>query len=243
MKRTILFTIPIFLIIAISNPIFSHKGITPLFYINYNPITLESVIYGLSMSGMIVTVIFWFSCYNEVMTSDKFIALFGKISPNIALIISMTLNTVPRMKRQIELITNSQETLGMYINSGSIIKRAKSSIRILSILITWALENAIDTADSMKARGYGLSGRTSYSLFKFKKNDLFILCFIIFLSFLCMYGEIGNYISFSYYPYISSIDISYFAFILYFSYFLLMTLPLAIEFKETIKWHLSISKI
>lgn len=243
MKRTILISIPLFLIIAISNPIFSHRGVTPLFYINYNPITLESVIYGLSMAGMIVTVIFWFSCYNEVMTSDKFISLFGKISPSIALIISMTLNTVPRMKRQIELITNSQKTLGMYVHSGSIIKRAKSSIRILSILITWALENAIDTADSMNARGYGLRGRTSHSLFKFKRDDFFLFSFIILLSALCVYGEMTNYISFSYYPYISKINLSYFSFILYFSYLLLMTLPLVIEFKETIRWRLSISKI
>ncbi|NBI06572.1 energy-coupling factor transporter transmembrane component T [Senegalia massiliensis] len=242
-KKTILLSIPIFLLIAISNPIFSHKGVTPLFYVNYNPITLESIIYGLSMASMIITVIYWFSCYNEIMTSDKFISLFGQVSPNIALIISMTLNTIPRMKSQIKLISNSQKTLGMYVTSGSIMKRAKSSIRILSILITWALENAIDTADSMKSRGYGLKGRSSYSIFKFRKNDLILLSYIIFLVIISLYGEFFDYISFSYYPYITDINSSSFAILLYFSYLLLMTLPVAIEFKEEIKWRSSISKI
>ncbi|MGO1372068.1 MAG: energy-coupling factor transporter transmembrane component T [Senegalia sp. (in: firmicutes)] len=216
---------------------------TPLFYVNYNPITLESIIYGLSMASMIVTVIFWFGCYNEVMTSDKFITVFGKISPNIALVISMTLNTIPRMKKQINLISSSQKTLGMYITSGSIIKRIRSSIRILSILITWSLENAIDTADSMKSRGYSLIGRSSYSIFKFRKNDLLLLLVILSLVFLTLYGEFFNYVSFSYYPYLSTINSSFFAGLLYFSYFLLMTLPIAIEFKEEVKWRSSISKI
>ncbi|MGO1528302.1 MAG: energy-coupling factor transporter transmembrane component T [Senegalia sp. (in: firmicutes)] len=242
-KKTVLLSIPIFLIIAISNPIFSHRGVTPLFYVNYNPITLESIIYGLSMASMIVTVIFWFGCYNEVMTSDKFITVFGKISPNIALVISMTLNTIPRMKKQINLISSSQKTLGMYITSGSIIKRIRSSIRILSILITWSLENAIDTADSMKSRGYSLIGRSSYSIFKFRKNDLLLLLVILSLVFLTLYGEFFNYVSFSYYPYLSTINSSFFAGLLYFSYFLLMTLPIAIEFKEEVKWRSSISKI
>lgn len=241
--KTILISVPIFLIIAISNPLFSHRGVTPLFYVNYNPITLESVLYGLSMASMILAVIFWFTCYNEVMTSEKFIALFGKVSPSIALIISMTLNTIPRMKKQIDLISSSQKTLGMYVNSGSIIKRARSSMRILSILITWALENAIDTADSMRARGYGLPGRTSYSPFKFRKNDSILLVIIIGLSSLSIYGEMAGYISFTYFPYISEIKLSSSALLLYAAYFLLTTLPMWIEIKEEIKWRLSISKI
>ena len=38
-------------------------------------------------------------------------------------------------------------------------------------MVTWALENGIDTADSMKARGYGLPGRSSYALYRFDSRD------------------------------------------------------------------------
>ncbi len=242
-KKTMLFTVPVFLIIAISNPIFNHKGVTPLFYVNYNPITLEAVIYGLAMATMIVTVIIWFASYNEVMTSDKFIALFGMVSPNIALLIAMTLNTVPKMKNQAGIIADSQKTMGMYITSGSLMKRARSSVRILSILITWALENAIDTADSMKARGYGLKGRSSYSLFKFRKRDTLLLTTIVLLSAICIYGDIAGFVSFTFYPYISPVDFSIRGLALYLAYFSLLTIPLIIQLKEAIQWRLSISKI
>ena len=122
-------------------------------------------------------------------------------------------------------------------------RSARSSMRILSILITWALENAIDTADSMRARGYGLPGRTSYSPFKFRKNDSILLVIIIGLSSLSIYGEMAGYISFTYFPYISEIKLSSSALLLYAAYFLLTTLPMWIEIKEGIKWRLSISKI
>lgn len=243
LRKTILISIPIFLVIAISNPIFSHRGVTPLFYVNYNPITLESVIYGLAMATMIVSVIFWFHCYSEIMTSDKFICLFGSVVPAIALVISMTLRLVPKLKHQLKLISNSQKTLGMYVTSGSIIKRLKSGIRILSILVTWALENAIDTADSMKARGYGLKPRSRYSIFSFSKRDGFLLSIIAGFSLITIWGEVSSNYYFHYYPYIPDITPSILSIFLYTCYLLLMILPVIVETKEEIKWRLSISKI
>ena len=44
-------------------------------------------------------------------------------------------------------------------------KRAPAAaprITILSIMVTWCLENAIETADSMKSRGCGLPGRSAF---------------------------------------------------------------------------------
>jgi energy-coupling factor transport system permease protein len=46
-----------------------------------NPLTLESIFYGLAAAVMLAAVVLWFGCYNEVMTSDKFIYLFGRVIP------------------------------------------------------------------------------------------------------------------------------------------------------------------
>lgn len=59
-----------------------------------------------------VTVIIWFSCYNVVMTSDKFIYIFGKILPALSLIFSMVLRFVPRYLAQIKVISNAQKCIG-----------------------------------------------------------------------------------------------------------------------------------
>lgn len=243
LKKTLYFSLPLFLIIAISNPLFSHRGVTPLFYMNNNPITLESLLYGFAMATMILSVIFWFNCYSEIMTTDKFICLFGPIVPSIALVISMTLRLVPKFKDQIKLISNAQKTLGMYITSGSILQRMKSGIRILSILVTWALENAIDTADSMKARGYGLKPRSTYSLFQFTKRDGLLLGILIPLILVIIWGETSNNYLFYYYPYVTRINLSPLHIFLYMAYSLLMALPIIIETKEEMTWRSLISKI
>lgn len=50
------------------------------------------------------------------------------------------------------------------------------------ILVTWALENAIETSDSMRSRGYGLKGRTAFSIYHFTRKDKYVLGMMIGLS-------------------------------------------------------------
>ena len=38
-------------------------------------------------------------------------------------------------------------------------------------MVTWSLESAIDTADSMRSRGYGEPGRTAFSIYRFDDRD------------------------------------------------------------------------
>src|SRR3712207_4420917 len=73
--------------------------------------------------------------------------------------------------------------------------KVKSCMRVLSILVTWALEDAVQTADSMKARGYGYGKRTTFTIFKFTKQDGIMLSFIILVVIICFIGYgvgIGN---------------------------------------------------
>lgn len=165
------FVLPIMLLAALLNPLFNHKGMTVLFYLRYNPITLESVYYGMTSGAMLGTVLLWFSCFNIIMTSDKIIYLCGRIVPSLSLIITMVFRFVPLFKEQLKRITLAVQGSGQGVSEGSLLKRAKSALRILSALITWSLENAVITSDSMRARGYGLHGRTSFSIYKFDRRD------------------------------------------------------------------------
>ena len=74
-------------------------------------ITLEAIAYGLTAGMSLAALILWFGCYSEVMTSEKFLYLFGKIAPASALLISMALQLVPKLNRQLGEIRESQEML------------------------------------------------------------------------------------------------------------------------------------
>ena len=158
-KFNLLFSLPMMIIVALINPMFNHYGVTIIGYLhNGNPFTLESCVYGLVMAVMLVCTLVWFSCYTVVMTSDKFIYLFGRIIPALSLVLSMCLRFVPKFIKEASVISDGQKCVGRSVENGSLIKRVKHGITIFSILVTWSLENAIETSDSMKCRGYGEKG-------------------------------------------------------------------------------------
>ena len=243
-KTNLIYMLPMLLMMALINPAFNHEGVTIIDYLpSGNPLTLESIIYGLCAAIMIVSVICHFSCYNEVMTSDKFIYLFGKIIPALSLIISMTLRFVPKFASQIKIVSNAQKCIGRDVSNGSVIKRAKRGLNILSIMTTWSLENAIETADSMKARGYGIPGRTAFSTFAFDKRDRKTLAFILLLGIYTLIGNMNDAMSFKYFPSIQGAEASPFGISVFAAYLMLCICPIIIELWEVRKLNALRSKI
>jgi len=242
-KFNLMFIMPMIVTVAILNPLFSHGGVTILGYLGDNPITKESILYGVATGFMLASVILWFSCYNSVMTSDKFIYLFGRIMPAMSLLFSMVLRFVPRFKAQIRQISNAQKCVGRDVSSGTFLQRARCGIKILSVMITWALENSIETADSMRARGYGLRGRTSFSIYRMDSRDRGMLAIISLCILILGMGAVDGWNSMQYFPSVKGLEISGFGLLVYASYFFLCTLPLMLDVKEGIKWKLLSSKI
>ena len=79
---------PMAAVAALVNPAFNHEGQTILTYLpSGNPLTLESMLYGAAAAVMLASVVLWFSGYNEVMTSDKFVYLFGRVIPALSLVL------------------------------------------------------------------------------------------------------------------------------------------------------------
>lgn len=243
-KKNLIYMLPMLIAMALINPAFNHEGVTVIGYLpSGNPLTAESIIYGLCTAAMIVSVICHFSCYNEVMTSDKFIYLFSKIIPAMSLIISMTLRFVPKFLSQLKVVTNAQRCIGRDVSNGSIIRCAKNGLNILSIMTTWSLENAIETADSMKSRGYGIPGRTSFSIFTFDKRDKCTLICILFLGVYTLVGYLMGGMYFSFFPSIESAEVSLFGISVFVTYLLLCICPIIIEIWEVRKWKVLKSKI
>ena len=239
-KKTILatlsFGVPMFIMVALANPLFNHHGATFLFYIEDNPVTLESFIYGLVSGGMMFAAVVWFTCYNTVVSSDKFLYIFGKILPSIALIVSMTLSLIPKLLSQVKVIADSQRTLGMDWKSGSAKQRVVSGARILSILVSWALEDAVTTADSMRARGYGQHRRSNFSIFRFGRRDGIMLSVIAVLFAAEIYTYASGRGSMIFYPTTVWPEMNFVNILLYGAFFALGILPSVIQLKEDRKW-------
>ena len=233
---TLGFGIPMFIFIALANPLFNHRGATILFYLFENPVTLEAIVYGIVSAGMMFAAVIWFTCYNTVVTSDKFIYIFGRVLPSIALIVSMTLSLIPRLIEQVKVIADSQRSIGLDWKSGSIKQRIRAAARVLSILVSWALEDAVTTADSMRARGYGQQKRSTFSIFRFGKRDAKMLLLVLVL----FAAEIITYVTgrgtMEFYPAMVFPEIDFIDIIIYLLYITLGILPAVIQIKEDFKW-------
>ena len=105
--------LPMAALAALLNPAFNHEGATILTYLpSGNPLTLESMLYGASAAVMLASVVLWFSSYNEVMTSDKFVYLFGRVIPALSLVLSMALRFIPKFKAQMQTVSEAQACIG-----------------------------------------------------------------------------------------------------------------------------------
>lgn len=242
-KSKLWYRLILFFLFAIVNPITVHQGVTPLFYMNSNAFTLEATLYGVAFGLILFTMITWIDSFSELITSDKLIYLFSSIIPSIGLVISMTLRFIPRFQRQTEKIMNINKVAGDPVESEKTSYKVKTVFKMFSILLTWAFENSIDTADSMRARGYGLKGRTSFNLFKFERRDLIYILSTLGLSilFFVMYNVFN--LRYYYYPELKVLFTSVGEILGYIVYAIIIFLPVIIELREELRWKSLISKI
>lgn len=231
-----------FIIIAISNPIFIHRGRTILFFLNGKAITLEAATYGAFMAVMMLAVFHWCRVFAKIMTSDKLLYLCGKLTPNLSIVMSMALRYIPLFRIRSVKVNDSQTAMGLYTGEGYI-EKTKGSLRIFSIVLTWSLENAINTANSMRARGYGIGKRSQFSIYRFKPADLLLVITCIILTGITLYSCSTGRVEFKYYPRLGGNVLSMDTIAIYIACGLLTLLPVFIELKEKLKWKYYKSRI
>jgi len=232
--RMHLYSLALFVVMALVNPLISHNGVTVLFVMNHNPVTLEALLYGVAAGGMIVTVMTWFRAFTAVMTSDKLLYIFGSLSPKLALMLSMALRYVPLFSQQVRKVQASQQALGLY-KEDNLIDRMKGGMRVFSVMVTWTLENGIITADSMTARGYGVGKRSRFTIFRWTRNDVLLLISTLLLTACAVWGIGGRTVT--YYPAMTLSPVTARVLTGYIAYGCLTWLPAIINGKEALKWH------
>lgn len=242
--KTLAYIVPFMLLMGVFNALFNHAGQTPLFYLNNgNAVTREALVYGVFASMMFAGVILWFACFNEVMTSDKLLFLFGRFSPAVSLLLSMALRLVPRFGEKIRGIAKSRAQIGLGTETGGIARRFSNGARILSVAVSWALEGSITTADSMKSRGYGTARRTSFSLYRFSGRDAAALAVTVVMTAAVIATVVSGGIYARYYPSVIISTASPVSVLGTTAFALLCFIPHFTEAKEALVWRRSVSAI
>lgn len=263
-RKTLLkFLLPMLLVVVIINSFFNHYGVTTFFMLpSGNAFTFEALCSALASGLMVVSVTEWFFCSNEIVTDDKFMHVFGRILPKGALVLSMALRFVPLYRQRYREISQARKGIGLSAQSRSPVAKIKIVCRDIGVLISRSLENAIETADSMKARGYGTGKRTYYSRFRITASDIVALIIILVADIFVAVGALGGKAYSIYNPYVvinqpTQSGAYYFinelnltvnpltasGIAMLAAYTLLCFLPLIIDLREDVKWNRLKSKI
>lgn len=222
-KYCIIFTI----LWALAYPLISHKGTSVLMYLpDGNPLTAESMVYGWASALSVASAVQWFLCSAKVLTTDKLMCVFGKLHPNISLFFSIILRIIPQFTNRMRKTLRAGEGIGKTTKRGNIFKRCSVWLSTFYATLLLMAENVIESVHTSKARGYGVTKRSSYSLYVFKNTDAVMMVVISLLALYIIFTIPTIAKHYHYFPslYFSPGNISYFC-----VHLVLCSLPLFVE--------------
>lgn len=242
--KMVLISVPLFLFLTFANPLVNHDGERILTYVFGKPYTFEALLYGMVIAGMLIAMLLWAGCYNAVMTSDKFMTLFGGIIPTVSMLLLMVLRLVPNMIRKMGQLSGARKCIGRGAAENATRKeKSVDALNVISALLTWALEGGVITADSMKSRGYGTAQRTAFQTHTMKTADRVLLGImgalaVMIAVLIARGGTAANYT-----PIMDITPVTGGYWWGFAAYCVFLSLPTVLYIKEAIQWRISRSRI
>jgi energy-coupling factor transport system permease protein len=160
-------------LVCVANPLFSASGSTLLLRLGPMAVYAESVAYGATMGAMLVAVLLWFEVGARLLPQDRLMSLLGGAMPTVTLMVSMTARLVPQLVRRAQTVRASEACIVAPGTQGSAVR---GRTRLVGVLLGWSLENSLERADAMRARGWAASARrTSYRQHELGGSDVVAL--------------------------------------------------------------------
>lgn len=229
--------VPVFAALSAVNPLFNQYGDRILFTVFGRIYTLEALYYGMAIAGIFVAMLLWFSCYNLILTSDKFVCLFGSLIPSLSMLLVMVLRLIPNLLRKASQIAGARRCLGKGAGEKSTAKeKVCDGMNVLSALTDWALEGSIVTADSMRSRGYGAAKRSSFQIYRMTALDGLILAAVVVLAALTL---VAGGMDATFTPVLSVSAPSWGLA----AYGLFLSIPIVLDVQEVLRWKIALARV
>ncbi|WP_379392665.1 energy-coupling factor transporter transmembrane component T [Paenibacillus lentus] len=238
LKKVIKGYLLIAFIILISNPLFSSRGATILFYVWDRPVTLEAIVYGAIFALSLLNILLAFVAFNLVVTPDKLLYLLTPYAPRTAFVITVTLRFVPLLTRRLQQIMTIQKVMGYLQSGGNKKLLMREGMETLHTLVGWSLEEALQTASSMRARGYGIGRRSSGTAYRMDRRDSIVLWIMIITGLNVAIGAFFGVNQYEVYPRLQALHWSFQLGIHLFSYGIFIAIPLVMNGKEWLHWRI-----
>ncbi len=231
LRRAILWQLGAVAFITLLNALFSGNGQTVLADLGGLRITLEALVYGLTLGLLLVGLIQWFSVFSRLVGEGDIFALLAGRLPTMTLALTMTMRLVPLMAKRAQAIAAVQHANQPAANG--FVATVRGRARQISVLMGWSMEESLESADSMRARCWGFwrkrgMRRTSYRSRRMRPRDAAALLLLVALVVLCALTLPQALAGWTFYPHLGSLGLEagYVAFFLLLAYPAFLVLPM-----------------
>ena len=161
--------LPLLALVCLVNPLFSASGSTLLLKVGPRSVYLESLAYGATMGALMVAVVLWAEGAAAVLTQDRLLALAGRRARAVPLVASMAAQLVPQMLGRARMV---RATGRACTAAGPRPGVRDELLRTSTMLLSWSLEDSLERADAMRARGWESGrARTRYRPERLRARD------------------------------------------------------------------------
>lgn len=182
------------------------------------------------MGALMVSIVVWFEGAAAVLTQDRLLSLGRGGSSSVALVVSMASQLMPQLLRRSRGV---EASLSACSAAGPRPGLRERLTRESGQLMTWALEDSLERADAMRARGWESGARrTSYRADLLRESDAAKTCGIVVLALFCAFLAAVACGQWSFYPVMPAL-VCWWGYV---PYAALMLLPAAAAVAERIRW-------
>lgn len=201
--RGLAWQLPLLVLVCLLNPFFSASGSTLLLKVGPRSVYLESLAYGATMGALLVATVLWFEDAAAVLTQDRLLALAGRRARSVPLVASMAAQLVPQMLGRARAVRAAARACTA---AGPRPPARDELLRTSTMLLSWSLEDSLERADAMRARGWESgSPRTRYRPERFRARDAVAVAGIAALLALGAAGAWAACSSWEFYPRMSGL--------------------------------------
>ena len=154
----LIWQLPLVALIALLNPLFSASGSTALCHIGPVAVYLESLVFGACAGAMLVSTVVWLECLAALVAEDGLYTLGASAFPTATLAVSMCARLVPQLTGRAREVDAAERACSAATPDA---KPVTQAVGTSTALMSWALEDSLVRADSMRARGWGACERRS----------------------------------------------------------------------------------
>jgi energy-coupling factor transport system permease protein len=166
-RRTLLLSLPLALLVTIINPLVYDEGNTLLVrggeLLGHRfDITLEALVAGALAGFRVVVIVTALGLLSAAVDPDELLKLFRRVSYRSALTASLATRLVPVLARDASRMSDAARCRA----------RPPERMAVLRAALSGALDRAVDVAAALEVRGYALAGRPARERQPWSRHDI-----------------------------------------------------------------------